>query len=400
MDSKTGRLIYLILASAFIVILVIMTGCQAGWPFGTKSKNTSTPSLTPTLTLRSLGTRIYQGPIETPATRIPDPLQDISVHDEVESIVLLGLDQNFPFTGRTDAIYLILYNHRTAMASIISIPPDLFVFIPGYTMQRINSAWPVGGIDMVKDTLEYNFGISPDHYLVVQLSDFSRLVDAIGGIDVVVIDDLTDPCQLTPGSIHMNGDQAFCYSAHRRGEDDIDRNRRQLQVMRAFFLRLFVEGQIARLPDLYTEFKDSIQTDLTLVELLTDIPLAIQLADPQRLSYFQISWDEVTQWLVPGRAKSIVLLPNRGPLLSLIQMALEFVMTPASYSDLAVTLQARLTQLVLLSFTPTPSPQIPTNTLTPGLTGTLGIGTVTNTETPTPTYTPTPTETSTDYGYP
>ena len=45
------------------------------------------------------------------------------------------------------------------MASVISIPPDLFVYIPGYTMQRINTAYPVGGISLVKDTLEYNLGI-------------------------------------------------------------------------------------------------------------------------------------------------------------------------------------------------------------------------------------------------
>ncbi len=43
-------------------------------------------------------------------------------------------------------MYLILYNRRTSMASVISIPPDLFVYIPGYTMQRINNAYPVGGI--------------------------------------------------------------------------------------------------------------------------------------------------------------------------------------------------------------------------------------------------------------
>ncbi len=112
----------------------------------------------------------------------------------------------------------------------------------------------------------------------------------------------------------MNGGQAFCYAAHRRGEDDMDRNRRQLQVMRAFFLRLLMDGEIARLPELYAEFKDTVKTDLTLVDLLADIPLAIQLADPQRMAYHQISWDEVTQWLMPGRAKSIVLLPNREAL--------------------------------------------------------------------------------------
>ena len=117
-----------------------------------------------------------------------------------------------------------------------------------------------------------------------------------------------------------------------------------LQVMRAFFLRLLMDGEIARLPELYAEFKDTVTTDLTLVDLLADIPLAIQLADPQRMAYHQISWDEVTQWLMPGRAKSIVLLPNRDAVTALIQEAVTFIMTPAAYSDLAATLQVQLTR--------------------------------------------------------
>jgi len=406
MGSKTIRSIYLIIASAFIVMFVILSGCQAGWPFSGQPDETALSSFTPTLTVRPARTRTYPGPIETPVTPIPDPLQGVGRQDEVESIVLLGLDQDFPFSGRTDAVHLILYNRRTAMASIISVPPDLFVYIPGYTMQRINTAWPVGGIELVKDTLEYNLGIYPDHYLVVQPSDFPRLVNAISGIDVTVIDDLTDPCQLTPGSIHMNGDQAFCYAIHRRGEDDIDRNRRQLQVMRAYFLRLTMDGQIARLPELYDEFHDSVQTDLTLTDLTSDLPLSIMLADPQRVGYYQISWDEVTQWIMPGRAKTLVLLPNRSALLALILAAIDNVMTPAPLSDLAVTLQAQLTNIVLSSFTPTPSSSLPILTSTTGLTSTPYTATITLSVTPTTTGTlepypyPYPTPSPTQNPYP
>jgi len=378
-----------------IALIYLLSGCQFGWLSNRSATGTALPSLTPTLTARPEITRVWPGPVETPATPIPAPLSGIDLHDEVESIVLLGLDQDYPFTGRTDAMYLILYNRRTSMASVISIPPDLFVYIPGYTMQRINNAYPVGGIPLVKDTLEYNLGIAPDHYLMVQMGDFPRLVDAIGGIDVVVVDDLTDPCFLSPGSIHMSGGQAFCYAAHRRGEDDMDRNRRQLQVMRAFFLRLLVDGEVARLPDLYATFKDTVKTDLTLFDLLADIPLAIQLADPQRVAYHQISWDEVTQWLMPGRAKSIVLLPRREALNALLLDAVTFIMTPAAYSDLAATIQFQLTGAAVPSYTPTATPsQYP-----PAPTTQTTISTSTWTVTPgITTLTPTPTQTV--YPYP
>jgi LCP family protein required for cell wall assembly len=400
MQSHRKRSIWLLPVIAGLVILTLLAACQFNWPPGNSTSTTLAPSLTPSLTAMPHKTRVWPGPAETPVTPVPDPLIGINLHKEVESIVLLGLDQDFPYSGRTDAMYLILYNRRTSMASVISIPPDLFIYVPGQTMQRVNSAYPVGGIQLVKDTLEYNLGIVPDHYLLVQLSDFSRLVNAVGGIDVVVIDDLSDPCHLTPGSIHMNGDQAFCYAVHRRGADDIDRNRRQLQVMRAFFLRLLMEGEIARLPELYTEFKTTVQTDLTLGDLVADIPLAIQLADPQRLAYYQISWDEVTQWLMPGRAKTIVLLPNRNAILALLQEAAAFIMSPAPYSDLAATLQFQLTQAVMAAFTPTFTPAPPTLTPTPQTatpTGALTTGTAT--VTPTITLTPTPTSTLGPYPY-
>jgi LCP family protein required for cell wall assembly len=392
MHNRRARTIRLALLLGVIAAIFSLAGCRQGLFSNKAVTETAIPSLTPTLTARPLTTRVWPGPAEAPATPVPAPFPGVSLHDEVESIVLLGLDQDYPFTGRTDAMYLILYNRRTSMASVISIPPDLFVYIPGYTMQRINNAFPVGGISLVKDTLEYNLGISPDHYMIVQMSDFPRLVDAIGGIDVVVIDDLTDPCFLTPGSVHMNGGQAFCYAAHRRGEDDMDRIRRQLQVMRAFFLRLFMDGEIARLPELYAEFKDTVTTDLTLVDILADIPLAIQLADPQRMAYHQISWDEVTQWLMPGRAKSIVLLPNREALTALIQEAVTFIMTPAAYSDLAATIQYRLTLAILSSITPTFTPAPPTVTPTPQtVTPTPTATVVPSTITVTPTLTPKPT---------
>jgi LCP family protein required for cell wall assembly len=392
MQFHRKRSICLFSIIGVVVILALLAGCQFKWPFGAPTGGTLVPSLTPSLTALPEKTRVWPGPAETPVTPVPDPMQGANLHDEVESIVLLGLDQDFPFSGRTDAMYLILYNRRTSMASVISIPPDLFVYVPGYSMQRVNSAYPVGGTQLVEDTLEYNLGIVPDHYLLVQLSDFSRLVDAVGGIDVVVIDDLSDPCNLTPGSVHMNGDQAFCYAVHRRGADDIERNRRQLQVMRAFFLRLLMDGEIAHLPELYADFKDTVQTDLTLIDLLGDVPLAIQLADPQRMAYYQISWDEVTQWLMPGRAKTIVLLPKREAIQILIQEAVAFVMSPAPYSDLAATLQYQLTQAVLLSFTQTFTPAPPTATPTPQTATPTATLTVTpGTVTVTPTLTPTPT---------
>jgi hypothetical protein len=110
------------------------------------------------------------------------------------------------------------------------------------------------------------------------------------------------------------------------------------------------------------------------------------------MAYHQISWDEVTQWLMPGRAKSIVLLPNREALVALLQEAATFIMTPAAYSDLAATLQSQLTRVVLSSYTPTFTQSAETQTPThqtafPSPTWTVTPGSMTLTPTPTPTQT-------------
>ena len=70
------------------------------------------------------------------------------------------------YTGRTDAVAIVIYHPRLARASLVSVPPDLFGYIPGYTMQRVYSAYPVGGPQLLNSTLEYNFGIQPNDYAV------------------------------------------------------------------------------------------------------------------------------------------------------------------------------------------------------------------------------------------
>src|SRR5690606_15393329 len=87
----------------------------------------------------------FDPPRLTPATPIPPPLTGLVVPEEVRVLVVAGLDRPLPYTGRTDAIALVIYHPRLARASLVSVPPDLFGYIPGYTMQRLYIAYAVGG---------------------------------------------------------------------------------------------------------------------------------------------------------------------------------------------------------------------------------------------------------------
>jgi len=128
----------------------------------------------------------YPTPKIAPATAIPAPVSGLTIPDEVRLIVLLGSDNDAPFVSRTNAVMLAFYHPRLAKVALLSLPPEMFVYIPGYTMQRIGVAYAVGGFEMMADTIEYNIGMRPDEYVLVHQDDFSWFVDELKGLDVDV----------------------------------------------------------------------------------------------------------------------------------------------------------------------------------------------------------------------
>ncbi len=365
-------------------------------PIPISSPTTSTPSatvspvLSVTVSPTSRGPQAvwenFQPPQLTPVTPIPPPLTGLVIPEEVRVLVVAGVDRPYPYTGKTDAIALVVYHPRLARASLISIPPDLFGYIPGYTMQRMFTAYSVGGPRLLEDALEYNFGIKPNAYAVFNLDSFSQLVDDLGGINVTVLDNVRQFCpEIPPGVVYMNGEKALCFMRLRLGEDEFARNRRQQEILRAIFLRLVENGNIIRAPELYSVYRSAINSNLTLDQIVQSMPLAIKLGDPNRIGYFGLNDQELTVWEISKHPQANVFLPNRPAVMRLMQQAIDFVTTPSPLSDRVVTLEYEVTT------SPTPTS---TYTITPTSTSTR-TPTVTLTPRPTSTFTPTPVPTST-----
>lgn len=379
-------------------------------PAATPSQTfTGTPSATASLTASPIpGTRqAWEGfppPRLTPATQIPPPLTGLVIPEEARVLAIAGVDQGYPFAGRTDAIALVIYHPRLARASLISIPPDFFGYIPGYTMQRLNTAYAVGGSYQLSSSLEYNFGLKPDTYAVFNLDVFSRLIDDLGGINVTVLDNVSPFC---PGIIRgvnlLHGDQALCLMRLRFGDDEPARNRRQQEIFRTVFLRLVENGNLVRLPELYANYRDLLDSNITLDTLFQSIPLALKLGDPNRIGYFQVGSKEIYPWQISQHPQASVFLPNRPALSVLMQQAINYVTTPSPLQDVVITLEYQLTISPTPTNTYTATPTVtetptflPTRTPTGTVTPTrwiTGTATVTPTRTPTPTLTITPTRT-------
>lgn len=306
-------------------------------------------------------------------------MRGIDLSPEVKVIVLLGTDTESPRVGRTDTIILAFYNPRLAKASLLSIPRDLLVYIPGHNMDRINQAYVRGGMELLSLTLEYNFNIVPDNWLLIHLNDFVAFIDDLGGVEITVPENAPYRSSFPPGTYHFPGHAALWFIRERDQSSDIDRNRRQHEMIKAISQTILRGGNLVKLPVWYARYSNSVITNLTLIDLLSYIPLALQFGDQSRIQFAQIGWDNVTSWRTSTGAA--VLLPKPDHVQQLLQNAIAFVSNPAPFSDLAQTLAAELTASPTVTTTPSPTP---TSTETPTLSPT-----VTPTSTVTPTLSPT-----------
>lgn len=289
----------------------------------------------------------------TPATPVPTPSARIQLEEGVVNVLLLGTDQEVSNSFRTDTIIVLSINKHTGSVSMLSIPRDLYVYVPQWKMHRINTAdnhgrsvnYPGGGPALLGQTLLYNFGIPIHYYARINFDGFMKVVDTLGGIDVPVscqLDDyiLKDPA-LDPdlaenweaytvpvGIQHMDGPNALLYARLRqsykaynydlprigRNVDDFDRSRRQQQVLRAIYHKALSLDIVPRIPALFGEFSSIIETDMNLGDVLQFAPLAAQLGDINIKSRFISQW-YTTPWQTPEGESVRLPNPERLPFL-------------------------------------------------------------------------------------
>jgi polyisoprenyl-teichoic acid--peptidoglycan teichoic acid transferase len=334
----------------------------------------------------------FPPPSIAPATPIPPPVAGMNLGEDILVWVLLGSDTEPPFTGRTQAIHLLFIHPRFSKASLVSIPGDLYVYIPGFTMQRINTAYAVGGIETLRMTLAYNFGVVPSRFVLAHPGDFQWLVDDLNGIEVTVFRPMPQACgSIRAGLIRMDGTLALCYASYREGIDEIDRMQRQQQLLQIIFRQFTQDGNLIQLPVLFTSYQGWVKTDFALAELMAYIPLALRLGDINRVGYFMIGWDQFSIWEVPGYSQALVFLPDQDGIRSVLQEAIDFISTPIPYTNQVQTLEAQLTaahQATATDFIQ--ATPIPTLTPMPSATSTGTYNEIT----------PLPTATITPPGYP
>lgn len=244
------------------------------------------------------------------------------------TILLMGSDQRPDDTQyRTDVMMLLVINQELKTVSLVSFPRDLYVTIPGWRMDRINTTQAKGGFELTAQTLEYNFGIRPDHYALIRFDGFQAIIDSLGGIDVQVEKELADQrtgrgwFTVSPGAVHMNGEMALWYVRSRYTTDDFDRGRRQQEVLVGLFNRLLSLDVLLKIPDLYNQVQTIIKTDLTLDDIISLAKIAPDFSNLSRIRQYAISREHVYPYLHPYTGAA-VLLPYQEPILTIFEQAL------------------------------------------------------------------------------
>lgn len=310
---------------------------ESSSPASTQPAPTSTevPTLDPDFLINTLA------PLATIEASGSDVLNN---GQETINFLLIGSDKRSGTSFRTDTMIVAILRPNEGQVSMISIPRDLWVSIPGWGNNRINTAYqyginngyPGGGPGLLKDTIQYNLGIRIDHTAMVDFDGFRKIVDTLGGVDIPVVCPYTDwrlidPSYnpnieenwylytVNPGIIHMDGDLALWYARSRQKSSDFDRGRRQQEVLRAIFTQALQAGTLTRIPELYNNVKDSVETDLGLGNILQLALYAPKMTNADIRSYY-IRPPYVSSWITSGGA--YVLSPNPDLLTQLLTEAL------------------------------------------------------------------------------
>jgi LCP family protein required for cell wall assembly len=282
-----------------------------------------TPAITPTPTFTDPWGD-FPGPTRESAIAIDPPVQQINFPENVVNILLLGSDEApHRFGHRTDTIMILSIHPDSKRVTILSIPRDLFVYIPGWRVDRINVADTFGGIEMVYQTILYNFGIEIDYWVRANFKGFVEAVNHLGGINVKVGSYLYDECggvyyEYYPGTYSMDGQTALCYVRMRKTTSDFHRILRQQEVLQAVFQKVLSLDGLTKIPQLYGEFNQWVEGDIELTDLLPLIPMASDLASGKAtFESYSISGDLVNHWTMPLTGAQ-VLLPNRDKIRELL----------------------------------------------------------------------------------
>jgi len=267
-------------------------------------------------------------------TRTPDARAAWS-RESSFNFMALGVDQRLANEiPRTDTIMLGSVDLGRRRLSLVSVPRDLLVEIPGHGQDRINAAYVYGeqfkerdgGIGLLRRTIERNFGITVQHYGLIDFQCFRTAVEAVGPLTVDVPRPIVDTqyptddygfktVRFDAGPQRMDGERALEYVRTRHADSDFNRMRRQQQVVAALRQQLLQLRSLPAIPTIMAGCRN-LRSDLGFFDYL-GMPDAVRQLGDGDVSLRAIDESMVVDAYASGGAA--VLLPRWEPIRALVR---------------------------------------------------------------------------------
>ena len=183
------------------------------------------------------------------------------------NILLLGVDaRDINHPGNTDSMTILSIDKETKDVSMLSIPRDARVEIPGRGLDKINSAYPHGGFDTTIETVENFLDIKIDYYILINFDEFKNIVDTLDGIYVDVepgtaakVPELRGKSGLS----HLNGEQALAYSRFRfDSAGDMGRVKRHQKIIQGIIDEALKPEKLTKAPIILNQLRENTRTNI------------------------------------------------------------------------------------------------------------------------------------------
>lgn len=183
------------------------------------------------------------------------PFHGVVKKDAKVNVLVLGQDREVDGSARTDSIMVAQYDYLTKKMKLISIMRDIYAEIPGYQNYKINTAYTLGGPELLRQTIKKNLGLDIEYYAIIDFKGFETMIDELApnGLPINVEKDMSEKIgvSLKKGQHQLNGKEVLGYARFRHDpEGDFGRVRRQQQVIKALEKEMVSVGTLFKSPKL------------------------------------------------------------------------------------------------------------------------------------------------------
>lgn len=233
--------------------------------------------------------------IYTPEPSV-EPVEEekYGIESDIVNILLVGVDTRAVFEdSRTDSIIIATVDPTSKKVKLTSFMRDMYVEIPGKGYQKINAAFQIGGINLLKKTIKYNFGLNVNNHVAIDFKGFQELIDMMNGVEVDVksyelneinkyigeVNGAYSTILDEPGLQTLNGQQALSYCRIRMvGNNDYERTERQRRVL-SLLLAKIKDTKVINYPKLYSIISPYLKTNIQFNYMLKQVYTVYKLVD-------------------------------------------------------------------------------------------------------------------------